>query len=89
MTIELIVLFCVIYITSNLVISKRLKNSYYPDKAMLSLHLKLIWILPFIGPTLLYNFWKKSNPTVMKINTKENRKTESTHFYESGEGLDY
>lgn len=56
---------------------------------MLSLHLKLIWILPFIGPTLLYNFWKKSNPTVMKINTKENRKTESTHFYESGEGLDY
>ena len=47
---------------------------------MQSLHLKLIWFLSFIGPLMLYSFWKKSKPTKMKINTKEHRKTESTHF---------
>ena len=83
------VLLLITYILCNLVISKRLKKAYYPDKAMQTRHLKLIWLLPFIGPLMLYSFWKKSKPKKMKINTKENRKTESSHFYESGEGLNY
>lgn len=67
----------ILYVLSNVFISKRLKNSYYPNKAMQSLHLKLlIWLLPFIGPLMLYSFWKKSKPTKMKINyerTSKNR----------------
>jgi hypothetical protein len=89
MSIKSSVFLLILYFLSNVIISKRLKKAYYPDKAMLSLHLKLIWLLPFIGPLMLYSFWKTSKPTKLKINTKENRKTESSQFYESGEGLNF
>jgi hypothetical protein len=57
---------------------------------MRSFHKKFIWLLPFLGPLIIVNFWKKPKGPIIQTNTKTQRDKNSSYngFYESGQGID-
>lgn len=76
------------YILLNVFVTKRINKSYYIDEEMRSFHKKFSWFLPFLGPLLIKNFWRKPKKTTIQINTKIQRDKNTTYdgFYESGQG---
>ena len=80
-----------IYVLLNGYVTKRLNKSYYINEEMRSLHKKFIWFLPFLGPLIIKNFWKKPKTNNVQTNTKTQRdkNTKYDGFYESGQGVDY
>ncbi len=78
-----------IYILLNVFVTKRLNKSYYLSEEMRTLHKKFIWFLPFLGPLLIKNFWRKQKSKNIQINTKTQRDKNAKYdgFYESGQGV--
>jgi hypothetical protein len=76
-----------IYLALNIYVSNRLSKSFYLNEERRGLHKKLIWFIPFIGPALLYGFWKPNNKVRIETMTKEQRESKNGNFYESGIGL--
>ena len=86
-----IILIFIIYLIINIYVLTRLNKSYYMDEKMRRLHKILIWFLPFIGPLIFRNFWRKEKLNKLPTNTKSNREKHnlSGDFYESGKGMDF
>lgn len=74
------------YLCLNLYVNYRISSSLYLDEDRRKLHRIFIWLLPFIGPLMIRNFWKKKKPSRLEIITKDKRKTDNSGFYESGIG---
>jgi hypothetical protein len=79
-----------IYISLNVFVTKRINKSYYLSEEMRRLHKKFIWFLPFLGPLLIKNYWRKPKTNKIQINTKTQRDKNATYggFYESGIGVE-
>jgi hypothetical protein len=79
------------YILLNVFVTKRINKSYYLSEEMRSLHKKFIWFLPFLGPILIKNFWRKPKTNNIQTNTKTQRDKKAKYdgFYESGQGVEY
>ncbi len=87
---KLVPLAILIYILLNVFVTKRINKSYYLSEEMRSLHKKFIWFLPFLGPLLIKNFWRKPKTNNIQINTKTQRDKNAKYdgFYESGQGVE-
>jgi hypothetical protein len=88
---KLAIILFIIYLPLNIFITFRLNKANYINEEMRKLHKKLIWILPFIGPLVLKNFWKNEKTNKLHANTKAQRdqNLSSGSFYESGKGMDF
>lgn len=60
-----------LYVILNIVITQKINQAYYVKEERRTLHKKLIWILPFIGPLLIKSHWKKSKE--LEVMTKDKR----------------
>jgi hypothetical protein len=76
------------YIIVNVYVAGRINRSYYTNLERRALHKKLIWFLPFIGPLMLREFWRKGKAITNETITKDQREKSKGDFYESGIGLD-
>lgn len=87
---KLVPIAILIYILLNVFVTKRINKSYYLSEEMRSLHKKFIWFLPFLGPLLIKNFWRKPKTNYVQINTKTQRNKNAKYngFYESGQGVE-
>lgn len=87
---KLVPIAILIYILLNVFVTKRINKSYYLSEEMRSLHKKFIWFLPFLGPLLIKNFWRKPKTNYVQINTKTQRDKNAKYngFYESGQGVE-
>ncbi len=77
-----------VYILLNLYVTSRIRKAHYSSVERRNLHLKLIWVLPFVGPLLIIGYWRKTKNKNVVIMTKDQRKTNKGNFYESGIGQD-
>jgi len=77
----------ILYFIFNLYVRNRINNSIYLDEKRRELHQKLIWILPFLGPIIIYGFWKNKSKDELDVMTKSKRKHDKSNFYESGKGI--
>lgn len=74
------------YFVYNKYVQQKIEQAVYLDERRRTLHKKIIWILPFIGPQLIKSFWSpKKKP--LEIKTKDNRNVELSGFHESGAGI--
>ena len=76
-----------LYNILNLYVRNRINNSIYLDENRRKLHQKLIWILPFLGPIIIYGFWRNKSKDELDVMTKAKRKQDKSNFYESGKGI--
>jgi hypothetical protein len=87
---KLALLALLIYILLNVFVTKRINKSYYLNEEMRNLHKKFIWFLPFLGPLLIKNFWRKPKTNNIKTNTKTERDKNAKYdgFYDSGQWIE-
>lgn len=83
----LILVSIVAYVALNSFVGYRIRKSLYLEETRRKLHLKLIWYLPFLGPLIIRNFWKKQKNEPLETITKDKRKIKKGSFYESGIGM--
>lgn len=76
-----------LYLVYTLYVNHRISSSFYLNKDRKKLHRVFIWLVPFLGPLMIRNFWKKKKSTRLEITTKDKRKIDSAKFYESGIGI--
>lgn len=74
------------YVLFTLYVSKRISQARYMDEERRSMHKKLIWFLPFIGPLLFKGFWAKQNKR-MGVQTKSKRNKGKGGFTENTGGI--
>jgi hypothetical protein len=79
-----------IYLVLNVFVTKQINKSIYVNEEMKRLHKRLIWVLPFLIPVLIKNFWKKPKTNKIQTNTKTQRDKNAKYggFYESGIGVE-
>ncbi len=79
-----------IYLVLNVFVTKRINKSIYVNEEMKKLHKRLIWVLPFLGPVLIKNFFRKPKTKKIQTNTKTQRDKNAKYggFYESGIGVE-
>lgn len=85
-TLVLLIILLVYYFFT-LYVYRRIDNSLYLDENRRRLHKKFIWIVPFLGPLIIRGFWKRRKEKKLDIMTKDKRKIDKSHFYESGKGI--
>jgi hypothetical protein len=85
---NLLILFALIsaYVLFNMYVTRRINNAYYLSEQRRGLHKKFIWIIPFLGPLLIRDFWKVEKKNRFETITKEQRRKQNGEFYESGIG---
>lgn len=88
---KLAIIALLMYISLNVFVTKRINKSYYLSEEMRSLHKIFIWFVPFLGPLLIKNFWRKPKTNSIQTNTKTQRDKNEKYdgFYESGHGVEY
>jgi hypothetical protein len=88
---KLALIIFLIYISITIYVTIRINKSFYISEEMRKLHKKLIWILPFLGPLILKNFWRREKINKFPTNTKTQRDKNQKYgdFYESGKGMDF
>ena len=74
------------YLIFNIYVTIRINKSYYLSEERRKLHKIIIWLVPFIGPLILVNFWTRKK-IKMDTMTKVEREKKKGDFYESGIGL--
>jgi len=86
--VKIILIILVLYILMHVYVTKRISKAYYVEDKMKRFHRKFIWMLPFLGPLVIKNFWKTPKEKGLQINTKTQRDKNTTYggFYESGLG---
>lgn len=62
------------YIGLNIYVAKRINDAEYLYEGRKSLHKRLIWYLPFIGPLIIRSFWDVKPKNADDIVTKDKRK---------------
>lgn len=82
-----IVLVLTIYLALNIYVTYKINRANYLTEERRSLHKRLVWILPFLGPFLIKSFWSDEKP-ITKAMTKKDRETDNSSFYESKKGFD-
>jgi hypothetical protein len=82
----IILLIIAAYVLFTLYVSKRISKARYMNEERRSMHKKLIWILPFIGPVLISGFWTKRKKR-MGVQTKERRNKGKGGFTENTGGI--
>ena len=83
----IIIISVLIYTVFNIYVTKRINKSLYIDDSRRKLHKKFIWLIPFIGPLMIREFWKKGGAEPMKVMTKANKNLDKSTFRESGTGM--
>ncbi|MFP4622470.1 MAG: hypothetical protein ACLFM7_14265 [Bacteroidales bacterium] len=88
MTTTTIILLLIIaaYVLFTLYVYKRIGQARYMDEERRSMHKKLIWFLPFIGPLLIRGFWTKQKKR-MGVQTKTKRNKGKGGFTENTGGI--
>lgn len=77
-----------IYKSLNVFATKRINKSTYISEEMRKLLKKFIWVLLFLGPLLIRNFWKQHQRSIQtNTKTERDKNTQYNGFYESGEGM--
>ena len=74
------------YVLFTLFVSKRISKARYMNEERRSMHKKLIWFLPFVGPVLIRGFWT-SQKKKMGVQTKEKRNKGKGGFIENTGGI--
>jgi hypothetical protein len=77
-----------LYTGFNLFVTKRINKAYYIDEERRRLHKKFIWVVPFVGPIVIFGSWRKRRKVKFDAMTKQQRDKKKGDFYESGIGLD-
>jgi hypothetical protein len=75
-----------LYIILNLIVSKKINQAYYLKEERRSLHKKVIWIIPFLGPLLIKSHWSK-NEEKLKVTTEANRRNKRGNNTDNWESL--
>lgn len=78
------IIFGIAYLFFSIKTQVAIVKSSYLSKNQKTLNSILIWALPFIWAFLIKSFIKQDNSGVM---TKNKRKTNKSHFYESKKGF--
>ncbi|WP_152425195.1 hypothetical protein [Nafulsella turpanensis] len=81
-----LVLLIILMFVVNLTVTRKIILANYQDEERRKAHLIILWVLPVIGVLMTRFYWKKSSPKI-KVITKNDRRSNSGRFYDSGHGL--
>lgn len=78
---------CLAYLCFTYYVYLRIIKAIYLSENRRKLHKRFIWFVPFIGPLIIRNFWKRNIDIGIDVMTKSKRKLDKSNFYESGKGI--
>lgn len=87
MDIIIIVVILIAYFIFTKYVNNKINKSLYLNESRRNSHKIFIWIIPFLGPLIIRNFWKTREDNELEIMTKKKRKQDKSNFYESGKGI--